>query len=428
MALRVVIINDFSSGGGGAAALATLSARELVRRGVDVLFIAGDDATLSSELDVGSGATVPTLSLRGKSLLESPVAGIVTGLFDIRARNTIGEWVQSNDTPETVYHLHNWSQILSPAIFSALRAVRHRVVLHAHDFFLTCPNGAYANYQEGTACELNPLSPRCLVTNCDRRSYAQKLWRVARQAVVRGIQELGWRGVPIIALHEGMVPLLARAGVPVSSIKVLRNPVVPFSPSRVRAEANREFAFVGRLHHGKGPDLAAEAAKRAGVPLRFVGDGPLRSALEHGYPAFPISGWCDRSAVSRMLGGARALVMPSRYPEPFGLVALEALWSGLPVIIAKTALLANEIKEREAGLSVDPTNVAAFAEVLSQINQSDRVVEQMSMRAYTDCRELATTTDEWIDGLLETYASVLEKQASNGTVVRRDAPDRTARL
>ena len=71
-------------------------------------------------------------------------------------------FIAAHDTPGTVYHLHGWSQILSPAIFAALAPVRARLILSAHDFFLVCPNGAYADMTSGAPCTHAPLGLSCV--------------------------------------------------------------------------------------------------------------------------------------------------------------------------------------------------------------------------------------------------------------------------
>ncbi len=59
-----------------------------------------------------------------------------------------------------------------------------------HEYFLFCPNGGFYNYQTQKACPLTPMSAQCLTTNCDSRSYPQKLWRVARQAIMQNVAHL----------------------------------------------------------------------------------------------------------------------------------------------------------------------------------------------------------------------------------------------
>src|SRR3546814_17598218 len=58
-----------------------------------------------------------------------------------------------------------------------------------HDYFLACPNGAYFTFPRNAPCGLRPLSPACIASNCDSRSYSHKLVRIVRQDVTARILE-----------------------------------------------------------------------------------------------------------------------------------------------------------------------------------------------------------------------------------------------
>jgi len=89
--------------------------------------------------------------------------------------------------------------------------------------------------------------------------------------------------------------------------------------------------YAGRLVRSKGVFDVLEAYERANLPwpLVFAGTGSARSALEHA--GARVLGWLDRAALAGWLRGARVLVMPSRWQEPFGIIGLEALSLGTPV-------------------------------------------------------------------------------------------------
>ncbi len=405
---RLVIVNDDSVARGGATEMALASIRGLRERGVPITLIAGDGGH-NPELEA---LGVATIGLGEHKLLSTPRGAVVRrGLYNPRTVTLIGDWIARNDRPDTVYHLHTWTQILSPSVFRALAPVSRRLIVTAHDFFLVCPNGAYVLFKSGRVCPHKPLGAACITTNCDRRHYSHKLWRVARQAVQAGL--LTWRGnTPrVLAIHEGMRPFLERGGVPPGAITTVVNPVRPWSAKRIPVEANREFVFVGRLDEEKGADLAARAARRAGVTLRIIGDGPMMERLRADHPEVRFSGRQSWAAVSHIVLAARALVMPSRYPEPFGLVAGEALWSGIPVIAAETALIAPAIVARGAGLACNPREEAAMAAAMRRIDRSDEEARAMSINAFEKTRDLAQTPEAWLDQLQAIYAACVGSEA-----------------
>ena len=407
---QIVVVNDLSHPMGGASALAVASARSFAVRGYRVAMLAGDDPDPSL---AEAGIAVTAL---GQARLLGRAGALVDGLWNRAAARMIRQWIAANDTPGTVYHLHGWSQILSPAVFAALAPVRARLVISAHDFFLACPNGAFTNFATGAACPHTALSRACLAEACDRRGRTHKLWRAVRY----GVQRLAYQphsSPPVLAIHAAMGPMLARAGIPPEAIHPLPNPVAPFSPARITAERNREVLFVGRIEATKGADLALAAARRAGMPIRLVGDGALRASLAAEYPEALFVGRLPPSDIGALAQSARVLVMPSRYPEPYGLVAMEAALAGLPVILPPSALLASDLVEAGAALAVDPRDTPAFAGALAALASDDSCVTEMSHAAFTRTAHLALSHNAWIDRLLAHYSARLtaERQAPAAT-------------
>ena len=412
---RIVVINDLSHPQGGASALAVQSAIGFARAGIPVTFLSGDTPPAQGMGRAegrppagGNRGGITTIGL-GQARLLARSGALVTGLWNRAALAMVRDFIAAHDTPGTVYHVHGWSQILSPAIFAALRPVRDRLVISAHDFFLVCPNGAYADMRSGDACTRTPLGVSCCLARCDRRGRVHKAWRLARTMIQRMVLAPG-SCPPVLAIHAGMAPALIRGGIPAGAIHVLPNPVSPWSATRIRAEINQDVLFVGRLEATKGADLALAAARAAGVTMRVIGDGAMAADLRARYPEMTFDGRLDPAAIAQVARHARVLVMPSRYPEPYGLVAIEALRSGLPVVLPPSALLADDIVGRKAGVAVDPRDTPAFAAVLRRLIDDDGAIRAMSEAAFAQSHALALDPAEWIARLLDRYAALLITQ------------------
>src|SRR5690606_33265273 len=153
-----------------------------------------------------------------------------------------------------VFHLHGWAQIFSPSIFAALNRVAARTAVTCHDFFLACPNGNYTIYPKEKPCTLTPMSFACIACDCDKRNYAQKLWRVARQVRLQRILASAGDRYRYLAIHAGMIPLLEKGGLPAGRMLTAPNPVDPPAGPRIAAEDNEEILYIGRLEHEKGVD------------------------------------------------------------------------------------------------------------------------------------------------------------------------------
>ncbi|HEV2187082.1 MAG TPA: glycosyltransferase family 4 protein [Stellaceae bacterium] len=398
------MINDDAVEKGGAAAIALSSVRLFHERGIPVTFVSGSDA-VDQNLQA-SGIAVSVLG--GQHLLEGKaVSAAVRGIFDPTTSATLQRWIDTYDTPGTVYHLHNWHKVLSPSVFRVLRRVAGRLVMSAHDYFLACPNGGYFLYPQQRECALVPNGARCILTACDRRHYGHKLWRVGRHELRHRLFNLTRSDALVLAVHEAMVPLLALGTIAESNIRVVRNPVTPWRSKRVTAERNREVFFVGRLDDDKGPDLLARAARRAGVRLRLIGDGPLAAQIARDNPDAELLGWRNRDEIATLVADARIVVSPSRWRETFGLVALEALTSGIPVIVSQFSSIAGEIVERGLGFACNPYDEEALAAAIDTLARDDKRVADISQRAFSEARHLAPTPAQWCDELLAVYADRL---------------------
>ena len=409
---RIVVIHDFCNPKGGATLLAVLAAKEFARRGHCVTFLTGDtgdNPALADEgVEIVALGETPARELGSKALLKA--------LYNGAARRWMSAWIRANDTPRTIYYLNNWGQILSPSILGSLNAVRDRLLISAHDFFHVCPNGSYSFLRTGDICSLTPMSIGCISASCDRKNYGYKLWRVARQAIRNTIFDTR-APVPLLVIHERMRSFFIRGGVPDECIVTLPNPVTAFSDERIRAEDNDELIFVGRLEQTKGPDLAAAAARRAGVKARFIGTGVLADGLRETYPEMTFEGFVSRDRIPALLKRGRALIMPSRYPEPYGLVAVEALWSGLPVITTDTAFLAPDIQEAGAGITCNVRDQAALTGAIQRLFSDDRLARAMSMAAYDQTKGLGHSPANWVDTLLTLMESHLAVARGEGASI-----------
>lgn len=411
---RIVIIDDYSMARGGTTTLALLSARLFRELGIPVTYICGDDGD-NLELEALDVSVFP---LKRRDLLNAkPAEVILSGIHNGYVAQMIQAWIGANDTPNTVYHVNGWSKILSPAVFGALASVAKRCVVHAHDFFAACPNGAFFDYQAQAVCSRRPLSAACMVTACDKRSYSHKLWRAARGANV--FHQLRRRGEfgRIILLHDKMRDFFLHSGYAADRFRTIRNPTAFLSSERVDVENNDEFFFIGRLDEEKGVEDAIAATRRAGVRLCVIGDGPLMPKVLAAGAHVRSLGWLSHAEMARHIREARALVMPSRYPEPFGLVAIEAARSGIPVIMSQDAFLADEMTAAGIALSCDTRDEQAFANALSVLRDMPQSeLQNMSERAFALSPELAMTHAGWRDALLQEYRALLSPQDAYASI------------
>nr|WP_246451221.1 glycosyltransferase [Rhizobium paranaense] len=184
----------------------------------------------------------------------------------------------------------------------------------------------------------------------------------------------------------------------------------------------RDFFFVGRLEPEKGFEDAAMAARLAGISLHVIGDGAGRALLERDYPEVVIHGWKSKEEMRGIIGNARALVVSSRVPEPFGLAALEAVTSGIPVILPDAALLGDEIAELGCGLTFQSGKVETLAGAMRRFASDNMLIRLMSVNCMRRSSGLAHTPASWRDALITLYDRILERTTAS-LAVADDYPE-----
>jgi glycosyltransferase involved in cell wall biosynthesis len=399
--VRVVLLADYAIAEGGAPQVAIASALGLAAQGVEVTYIHG-----VGEADPAlHAAGVRCIGLDGrdiwsKSLPQAARDGIWNKEHLARLSRILGDF----DARNSLVHVHQWTKFFSPSVFSAVRQSGLPLVVSMHDYFLSCPTGLFYRFDRHEPCTLKPMSIGCIASGCDPRSRAHKLIRVLRTGAVA--RALG--NTPLTAIHvseRGRRQMQAFLPASVRQV-VLQNPVETTDEGPRVFRGQRKVVYCGRLTEEKGALLVAEAARAAGLPSLFIGDGPLRARILAIDPDAEITGWLDKAEVRKRLSSeALALVAPSLWPETGPLVVAEAMALGIPVIVSERAGAADRVVEGVNGFSVEPA-AKPIAQALGRLAQPD-VAATMGQAAYATYWEKPPTPDIHARGLIDIYRSAL---------------------
>jgi glycosyltransferase involved in cell wall biosynthesis len=373
----VIVLNDFCHVQGGASRVAIDEAVALSELGLDVTFL-GAVGPVCAEL---AAARIRTICLNQPELADASRHPRVVAqtLWNHTAYRTMQQTLAAFDRRSTMVHLHGYTKALTTAPALAAARAGFTAVCTLHDFFAACPNGAFYDYRAQQPCRLVALSMSCMLTSCDKRHPAHKAYRVARglaqrhvagfPASVRDYITLSRRSA---ALLQPYLPNGARFHPLANIIDVAPAPPVPVA-------ANQTLVVVGRLDAEKGVELAALAAREAGLPIVFVGDGPRRAAVEA--TGARVTGWLNADGVQRELAGARCLVFPSLWYETYGLAVAEAAARGVPAIVSDVAAPAERIIDDVDGWVFRSGDQAALVRCMAR-TRDDAVVAAAGAAAY----------------------------------------------
>lgn len=399
----VVVLNSFCHVQGGASRVAIDEAVGLARGGVRVIFV-GAVGPVSDEL-LAAGVQVLCL---GQTELQAGVGNpkvALQGLWNGAAYRVMSQVLHRLDPRETIVHLHGFAQGLSssPVRCALRRGVK--VVYTLHDYFAACPNGGFFDYVTESPCRRRALSLQCVSTNCDKRMYSHKLYRVLQSEIRRVAGGLPGGVLHYLAPSSRSADLL-RPYLPRNArIFGLSNPVeVPRAPP-VDVTRNTAVVAIGRLSPEKGIAVLAEAARLAQTNVRLVGDGELRGLAEAS-GVCTVTGWLPREGVLAELELARCLVFPSVCVETFGLSVAEAAARGVPAIVSDATGAAERVDNGVTGWHARAGDVADLARCLRSLAE-DLKVSQAGEAAYEKFWRAPPTRERHTKELLRIYADVL---------------------
>lgn len=351
--MRVVLIADYAMAEGGAPQVAIASALGLAEMGVDVTYVHGIGAAVDDALKGHSRITL--VGLDGRDIWQkSPAKAALDGIWNREPLMRLREILAGFNPADSVVHVHQWTKFFSPSLFGVLREAGLPVFISMHDYFLRCPTGLMYRFDTGQPCTLRPLSMACLAAPCDPRSRLYKGVRVLRGLAL----EQALKGLDFTAVHVSQTGQQTLAGLLPPHIRqvVIENPVeVPYGPARPFTPACRKVTYCGRLTSEKGADLVAEAARAAGLPSLFIGEGPLRERILSIDPEAEITGWLDKSSVrAKIAAESLVVVAPSRWPETGPLVIAEAMSAGVPAVVSNRAGASGRVQHGQTGFVVAP--------------------------------------------------------------------------
>jgi glycosyltransferase involved in cell wall biosynthesis len=174
----------------------------------------------------------------------------------------------------------------------------------------------------------------------------------------------------------------------------------PYSP-----RGGRYLAFLGRISPEKRPDLAIAVAKRVGLPLKIAAkvdpidrtyfERDIRPLLDD--PLIEFLGEIGDDAKAAFLGDALALLFPIDWPEPFGLVMIEAMACGTPVVTRPCGSAPEVVVAGHTGMIAD--TIDELVDAVKRVDTIDRIACRRHVEKYFTVERMVDGYESIYDGL-----------------------------
>jgi glycosyltransferase involved in cell wall biosynthesis len=182
-----------------------------------------------------------------------------------------------------------------------------------------------------------------------------------------------WSGFPLVSISDAQ-----RVHLPFANWAGTVHHGMPPHLYRFSGKPRGYLAFLGRISPEKRPDRAIRVALQLGIPLKLAAKVDavdaayfrevIQPMLDH--PSIEFIGEITDADKSEFLGGAIALLFPIDWPEPFGLVVIEAMACGTPVIAWKRGSAPELVEPGVTGFLVE--SEAAAVKAVRRIGALDR--------------------------------------------------------
>ncbi|MGA2454692.1 MAG: glycosyltransferase family 4 protein [Solirubrobacteraceae bacterium] len=314
-----------------------------------------------------SGISVHVLTARVGP--EQPIAGVTVHssaeLLSARAPSSLRVGDALAACP-TVIHMH---QLDDPELVAFLRRSAP-VVISMHGYS-ACTSGVHyfrpgheCTRPHGAGCVPNLLARGCAHTR-DPRPLPSAYRSATRAVRALTDADLAISYSSVIDRH------LAANGVAPRRVLPLFTTITPRAGSG--HETRRRVLFAGRVVTPKGIGVLIRAMQAVDAELVVCGDGwglDAMRRLAHRLGVLErirFTGWLAAEALAQELADASVVAMPSLWPEPFGLIGIEALAAGRPVIASATGGVIDWLTDRVNGLLVRPGDAPALAKALDEL-------------------------------------------------------------
>ncbi|WP_028809234.1 glycosyltransferase [Streptomyces sp. 351MFTsu5.1] len=311
-----------------------------------------------------------------------------------------------------VVHVHNVFPLLSPAVLAACADAGVPAVATLHNYTQVCPPGTLQ--RDGSPCT------ECVGSKVPLPAVRHGCYRGSRLATVPLAVSLSanrrrwWSGVErFLCISAAQRDVLVNAGMPAERLAVKHN-FVP-DPEARRTDTGEHLLYLGRLAEAKGVRLLMAAWDElaagggVGVPLVIAGTGPLEaevSAWAVGRDDVRYVGLYDTAECQKAIARSVAVVAPSTWLEAFGLVVVEAMAAGVPVVAAGHGAFVELVEDGVTGLLHRPGESASLASCMRRIAvdaDRNREMGEAARRRY----EQGFSPAVGLDRLVEEYRTAI---------------------
>lgn len=308
-----------------------------------------------------------------------------------------------------IVHVHNIYTHLSPSILKACKDEGVPVVMTVHDYGLVSAN--HALWNNDAPMDLNRLG--LLATAKTRYIKGSFLGTLVLDVIQKFHNQTGMyeRFINRFLVSTKFVSrVLVNAGYSIEKIFV--DGLMTEKATTPNAKREDFILFVGALEKYKGVQTLIQAMKSfPKTRLKIAGSGSCEQEFKEmakDMPQIEFLGFVHGDALSALMATARVAVVPSIWYEPYGLVAVESMKFGTPVVVSDRGGLPELVEDGVSGRVFKAGNVRDLVETLNEFIHSPAYARKMGEAAKNRAFQIADPKKH-VERVLEHYLAVIDQ-------------------
>jgi len=312
-----------------------------------------------------------------------------------------------------ICHVHNFLPLISPAIYSACNDLKIPVVQTLHNYRLICANGLL--FRNGNVCEdcISSSIYGSVLKKCYRNSSIQT-YAIARM-IDKNRQNGTWNTKvdAYFCLTEFAKKKFIAGGLPEDKLIIKPNFVEQPIVEREDKIETPYLVFVGRLEATKGVHLLIEIADQLPIPIKVIGEGELRTALER-KNNIELLGKLSNKETQYYMRNATALIFPSIWYEGMPMTILEAFANQTLVISSDLGAMQSIIHNHKNGLLFTPNSATNLIKQIKFALSQATLSSEMVSNAHQDFLIKYSKRSNY-EQLITTYSKIIQEKKDEST-------------
>lgn len=336
--------------------------------------------------------------------------------FSIGVKTDAALYEQAKRLGVDILHLHTSVSLIPPEDFATVRTV------HGHQPY--CPSSSQYLKRQDTPCNRSYSLQGCLWGHFINHCGSIRPYRLLQSFQHTWDEQRTLSKIPVITNSQFVTDHMIAAGYPAQSIYTLYVCATEASNSQEPPQFGiPRVVFLGRLTPEKGTTWLLRAIAQVKVPIHLdiAGQGAQAPVLQEMIQQLGLDdrvtmhGWLDSDAVYQLIQQARALIFPSVWHEPAGLVAYEAMLNARAVIASRVGGIPEGIVHGTNGFLIEPNDIEDLANRIEQLATDWELASQLGKNG----QQFAAQTFELknhMQKLMQIYSRVLDSRENTNQI------------